>query len=85
MNEKEIYLRIVWGKLPEGVHGASSKDFLNGFIILLNSNETQEEQEKAAVHELLHVLRGDHDDERDIDEIEKEAHRRTDEILSGEG
>ena len=84
MGRKDIYLRIVWEQLPAGVHGASGKDPAGGFIVLLNENETQEEQEKAAVHELFHVLRGDHDKTGPIEKVEQEAERLTQELLNGE-
>jgi len=54
-----LEIEIIRRDFPDDMDGASA--FMDGrYIVLLNSRKTQETQEKAFLHEMLHIYRGDH-------------------------
>lgn len=59
-------------EMPADFHGASA--WINGrFVVLLNANESEAEQERAFVHEMLHIYRGDHFSTASAEEVEARA------------
>lgn len=58
--------------LPQGVHGAVSKDETETYYILLNKKDVPARQEQAFLHEMAHIWRHDLDKCGSVDEIERE-------------
>jgi len=64
-----LEIEIIRRDFPDDMDGASA--FMDGrYIVLLNSRKTQEAQEKAFLHEMLHIYRGDHHAPGSVQEIE---------------
>ena len=64
------------GSFPDGVDGISAPDDKGGFMILINADQSPEEQARTFLHEMLHIWRGDHDRvaAEGVQKIESEAH-----------
>lgn len=77
----EIVLHIGKEKLPQGIHGISSAEG-HHYTILIDSNQRQEEQAAAFLHEMLHIWHGDHESNKSTAEIEEERHEELISILS---
>ena len=71
---RNITIKLIQTELPEGVHGCISGTDADGYIILTNSQETQEEQERVFLHECRHLWRQDTiRTDATVGEIEREA------------
>lgn len=69
---ERITIDIERHPFPADFHGASA--WLNGrFVVLLNENESDAEQERAFLHEMLHVFRGDHFNAASVQDLEASA------------
>lgn len=67
-------VKVYWLDLPDGVHGVLTKLDAVRYMLILNSNDSEEEQRKGLKHELWHYFNGDLDSDKDINEIEFTAH-----------
>lgn len=81
MTEQRISIRIIKTPLPQAINGLSMKDG-NTFIVLINENDSQDEQKETFIHEMLHIWHGDHDREfKDVQQLEEQRHQETTWIL----
>ena len=71
-----LNLKVVKLRMPSSVKGASCKTWDNGYMVVINSGLSAEEQEEAFLHEMLHVWNGDHDREDNIQELEARIHQK---------
>ena len=60
MTERKLTLRVITEKLPQTMHGISAKDG-SGYIVLINEDDTPEQQAETFLHEMGHIYHGDHD------------------------
>lgn len=60
--------------LPDGMRGACCLSNRGGYYIIINTNLTAEEQEKAFIHEALHIWHDDFNSGKTVQEIETERH-----------
>lgn len=66
----------------EGLHGITTKEPGDRYIIALNGDESEAEQLAALFHELAHIYNGDFDDSKTpVQEKEYRVHRITREAL----
>ena len=72
-----LNLRVVKLRMPSSVKGASCKTPDNGYMVVINSGLSAEEQEEAFLHEMLHVWNGDHDREENLQALEARIHQKT--------
>lgn len=75
--ETMLNLRVVKLRMPSSVKGASCKTPDSGYMVVINSGLSAEEQEEAFLHEMLHVWNGDHDREENTQELEARIHQKT--------
>ena len=57
--DSNINMRIVTAPLPDGINGMLSGGDPERLIIMINSNLSAEEQEKAFLHECKHIWNDD--------------------------
>ena len=64
------------GNVPEGIDGLSAPDDKGGYIVMLNAGQSEAEQARTFLHEVLHIWRGDHDRaaHEGVQKIENETH-----------
>lgn len=67
-----VILKIV--ELPDSVHGVIAKLDAERFLIVLNANDSEEEQRKGLKHELRHYYNGDLEGTGNVNEIEYRTH-----------
>lgn len=61
-------------ELPDSVHGVIAKLDAERFLIVLNANDSEEEQRKGLKHELRHYYNGDLEGTGNVNEIEYRTH-----------
>lgn len=72
---KRLNVHLARVDLPDGVHGACCPSNDGGnYYIIVNANLTAEEQEKAFIHEALHIWHDDFNSGKTAQEIETERH-----------
>ena len=74
-------LEVITAELPSKIHGCVTEWEPGRYRVFLNSMLPAEEREKAFVHELLHLYRGDLHKDVPVEEIEEDCHKATDWIL----
>ena len=75
----EIYYDLQ--QLPGSVHGITSKD-KEKYFMLINAEQTPDEQAAAFIHEMLHIWNKDFESGDDLQAIEARTHEQTKRILS---
>lgn len=69
--KREITLKIITAKLPEGANGISAADG-DRVTLAINEDLPAELQAAAFLHECLHIWHSDHSSGRAVKEIERE-------------
>ena len=82
--QRSIDLQIIKIKMPLTVHGVSAvTGGGNSYLILINSEIPEAEQQRAFLHEMRHIYNGDHENPAaDINELERRAHAQDDELTA---
>jgi Zn-dependent peptidase ImmA (M78 family) len=72
---EHISFTLYKAELPQTIHGACAIDGAGQISVMINSRDSQERQEEAFLHEMLHLFRGDHKQvEMHSSEIEEKCH-----------
>lgn len=71
--EREIKVSVKEAHLPASIKGLCSQCSEDEYIILLRDELTDQEKEKAFIHEMLHIYRDDFSG-HSVGEIESTAH-----------
>lgn len=74
LNEIPNNVIVKTADLPDSVHGVITKLDACRVLIVLNENDSEEEQQKGLRHELRHYYNGDLDGTGDVNEIELHTH-----------
>lgn len=75
------HLEVVAAEFPPGFHACIAEWEPGRYRVFLNSMLPAEEMEKAFVHELVHLYRGDLHKDVSVEEIEEDCHKATDRII----
>ena len=68
--DRTVVIRMVTvDDLPDSVDGCCSKRKDGTFLMLINANKTEEEQELTAAHEFRHIWNCDHDNDYELSQI----------------
>ena len=79
--DREFNIRVFRERLPAGAHGMSAPDD-NGYLIVVNADESPDEQAKAFLHEMLHIWNDDFNDPvGNVQVIEARTHRQLRRLL----
>lgn len=79
---REIALRLFHEIMPEGVHGMVAEDH-GKYMVVINANESPDEQAKAFLHEMLHIYNDDFNLVADegVQSIESRTHEQLARLL----
>lgn len=77
----KINIQLVKMSLPSGAEGAACKDPDGGYMILINSDLTEEAQTEAFIHEMLHIWHGDFESSTPIGTLEALRHEEVKSII----
>ena len=59
--DREITIRLITAKLPDGIRGTCTVEEKTGkYLMIINENQGVYEQGKSAAHEFLHIFHDDH-------------------------
>lgn len=72
--ERRVSLRIIKTELPEDIKGVCSVCSDGSYLILINQDLDEREQEASFLHEMLHIYHNDFDSDMSIHEIENKRH-----------
>lgn len=67
-------VKVETADLPNGVHGVITALEGDRYLIVLNSNDSEERRQKALRHELRHYYNGDLDGTGNVSETEYKTH-----------
>lgn len=80
---KDFVVNIQHHKLSATIHGfAAPKD--GDYLIVVNEDDTEEQQRETVLHEMLHIMHNDFDKSGSVELIELERHEELLEILQQE-
>lgn len=79
--ERKLSIRLIKTALPDSINGFISGSDADGYIIAINSGLSAEDQERAFIHECLHLWEQGTVKDSSVDEIERETHAKANSLL----
>lgn len=82
MKNRKIIIELATEPMAGNIHGGITGDpATDQYIILINSNDTEQRQAATFLHECLHIWHRDHATSAPVDQIERERHAEIKELL----